>query len=118
MRNQQSLVRHGLALILSKGTHDAARTAFSLALTAVAVGDSAGIFFTQGGLNWLRAEGVDPELAELRALCLCDGVLFIACADSLDSSLLTVADLIPQAELAGAARFYLLAREVTVSLYL
>lgn len=110
--------RKGLALILSKNCPDAARTAFSLALAATAVGDTAGIFCTQGGLTWLASEGLDLELAELRALCQDEGVLLIACADSLRASSLLAEDLLAGVELAGVARFYVYARDVSVSLYL
>ncbi|MGC8697920.1 MAG: DsrE family protein [Halothiobacillus sp.] len=111
-------VRSGLALILSKNCPETARTAFSLALAATAVGDSAGLFCTQGGLSWLVAEGLDPQLAELRSLCLSEGVLLIACADSLRAASITPKDLLAEVELAGVARFYVYAREVSVSLYL
>ncbi|HQS01925.1 MAG: hypothetical protein B7Y07_00910 [Halothiobacillus sp. 24-54-40] len=110
--------RKGLALILSKNCPDAARTAFSLALAATAVGDTAGIFCTQGGLIWLASEGLDLELAELRALCQDEGVFLIACADSLRASSLLAEDLLAGVELAGVARFYVYARDVSVSLYL
>jgi predicted peroxiredoxin len=113
-----SSVRSGLALILSKNCPDTARTAFSLALAAKAVGDPAGLFCTQGGLTWLASEGLDPELAQLRALCLSEGVLLIACADSLRAASISAKDLLTQVELAGVARFYVFAREVSVSLYL
>ena len=111
-------VQGGLALILSKNCPHAARTAFSLALAAVAVGDGAAIFCTQGGLSSLVSQGLDPELAELRALCLSEGVALVACADSLHGTNLSAEDLIPQVEFAGIARFYVYARGVSVSLYL
>jgi len=117
-KTKPASVRNGLALILSKNCPGAARTAFSLALAATAVGDSAGIFCTEGGLTWLASEGLNLELAELRALCQDEGVLLIACADSLRASALSAENLLADVELAGVARFYVYAREVSVSLYL
>lgn len=109
----------GIALILSKDTPDAARAAFSLAATVIALGDPAAIFFTQQGVSWLvQAEPSSPDLNELRGFCQEEGVRFIACSDSLAQTSLSAQDLLPGVEVAGAISFYQFARTVAVSLFI
>lgn len=109
----------GIAMILSKDEPDAARSAFSLAITVIAVGDPAAIFFTQKGVAWLSREPLSsPELEELRHLCQEEGVQFIACADSLAQGMMPEEALLPGVEIAGAVSFYQFARTVAVSLFI
>lgn len=109
----------GIALILSKDAPEAARAAFSLAATVVALGDPAAIFFTQHGIAWLAEDTeLDPDLAELFGFCQSEGVRFIACSDSLAQSLLSAEQLHPGVEVAGAISFYQFARTVAVSLFI
>lgn len=109
----------GIALILSKDSPDAARAAFSLAATVIALGDPAAIFFTQQGISWLSQAALSsPDLDELRGYCQEEGVRFIACSDSLAQTSLSAHDLLPGVEVAGAITFYQFARTVAVSLFI
>jgi predicted peroxiredoxin len=109
----------GIALILSKDAPDAARAAFSLAATVIALGDPAAIFFTQQGIYWLtQAAQSSPDLDELCGFCQEEGVRFIACSDSLAQTSLSAQDLRPGVEVAGAISFYQFARTVAVSLFI
>lgn len=111
--------RSGIALILSKDAPEAARAAFSLAATVVALGDPAAIFFTQHGIAWLAQNAeLEPDLAELFGFCRDEGVRFIACSDSLAQSTLSAEQLCPGVEVAGAVSFYQFARTVAVSLFI
>lgn len=110
--------RNGLALILSRDEPGAVRSALSLALAAIAMGDSATVFFTQTGVRFLRRHEQDVSLVELRAMAQAEGVRFIACADSVAELSLTSDDLVVGIEFAGAAVYYQCARSVAVSLYI
>jgi len=111
-------VASGMALILSRDDPEAVRAALSLSLAAIASDDSAAIFFTQTGVRFLQGAEQDDALVELRSIAQEEGVLLIACADSVTELGLLQEELIPGVELAGAVRFYQFARQAAVSLYI
>lgn len=107
-----------LVLLVAHGDEATLRTALSLALAAVTVGDRVLVFASQSGLALLAAELPMDELSDLRAVAIDEGVHWVACADSMLASGQSSGSLLAGVELAGAARFYLAARQAKVSLYL
>ena len=110
--------RGGTAIILSKQERDALRTALSLSLAAIAADDPAAIFFTQAAVRLLRRGLQEEAIVDMRSLAQAEGVRLLACADSLMAFGLEPDELIASVELAGAMRFYQIACQSSVSLYI
>lgn len=110
----------GIAVILARDTAGDAQSAFSLALTAAAMGDPAAIFVTQNALRWLASDeaGLEQPVLDLRAQCVEEGVRLIACSASVDHGGWSPTRFLPSVEVAGAPTFYRFACQAAVSLYI
>lgn len=118
--------RKRLALLITRATPESAYAPLMMAATAAAMDYDCKLFFAFGGLELLRpaprlevpASMADalPDLVELRATCLGQGVEMIACSASLSMGWLTREQLIPEATVAGMATWLVFASGAEIQL--
>ncbi|MEO1752161.1 DsrE/DsrF/DrsH-like family protein [Thiofaba sp. EF100] len=118
--------RKRLALLITRATPESAYAPLMMAATAAAMDYECKLFFAFGGLELLRpaprlevpgpmADAV-PDLVELRATCLEQGVEMIACSASLSMGALTREQLMPEATVAGMATWLAFASGAEIQL--
>lgn len=118
--------RKRLALLITRATPESAYAPLMMAATAAAMDYECKLFFAFGGLELLRpaprlevpgpmADAV-PDLVELRATCLEQGVEMIACSASLSMGSLTREQLVPEATVAGMATWLVFASGAEIQL--
>lgn len=118
--------RKRLALLITRATPESAYVPLMMAATAAAMDYECKLFFAFGGLELLRpaphlevpAPMADslPDLVELRATCLGQGVEMIACSASLSMCSLTREQLVPEATVAGMATWLVFASGAEIQL--
>lgn len=118
--------RKRLALLITRATPESAYAPLMMAATAAAMDYECKLFFAFGGLELLRpaprlevpvpmADAL-PDLVELRATCLEQGVEMIACSASLSMCSLTREQLVPEATVAGMATWLAFASNAEIQL--